>query len=131
VSLAASILGEDALRAVDGGFELDVHLNWYRSLPLSCVSRVELTVAGEAIPPAEITLEANGSASRLDELDERWDEEWFVLDPVTLRVARPLVRAGERVDVHLRLESRVPYIAVGPDRALEIVSERSAALVAR
>ncbi len=130
MSLSTSMLGDDALRAFDGGFELDIHLNWYRSLPVSSVATIELTVAGEEIPRDEITVEVNGSSSRLDELPARWDEEWFVLDPATLRVRRPLIRTGERVDVHLKLGSRVPYILVGPDRALEVVSERSAALVA-
>lgn len=131
MSLSTSMLGDDALRAIDGGFELDIHLNWYRSLPVSSVATIELTVAGEEIPRDEITVEVNGSPSRLDELPARWDEEWFVLDPATLRIRRPLVRRGERVDVRLRLGSRVPYILVGPDCALEVVSERSAALVAR
>ncbi len=131
MSLAQSMLGDGALRAVDGGFELDIHLNWYRSLPVSSVATIELTVAGEEIPSEEITVEVNGSPSGLDELATRWDEEWFVLDPATLRVRRPLVRTGERVDVRLKLGSRVPYILVGPDRALEVVSERSAVLVAR
>lgn len=130
MTLAGSMLGDDALRAVDGGFELDVHLNWYRSLPVSSIATVELTVAGEEIPRDEITVEVNGTVSRLDEVATRSDEEWFVLDPATVRVQRPLVHAGERVDVRLKLGSRVPYILVGPDRALEVVSERSVTLVA-
>lgn len=130
MSLARSMLGDDALRAIDGGFELDIHLNWYRSLPVSSVATIELTVAGEEISRDEITVDINGSPSGLDEVAARWDEAWFVLDPATLRVRRPLVRAGERVHVRLKLGSRVPYILVGPDRALEVVSERSALLVA-
>lgn len=130
MSLARSMLGDDALRAIDGGFELDIHLNWYRSLPVSSVATIELTVAGEEISRDEITVDINGSPSGLDEVAARWGEEWFVLDPATLRVRRPLVRAGERVHVRLKLGSRVPYILVGPDRALEVVSERSALLVA-
>ncbi len=131
MSLADSMLGKDALRAIDGGFELDLHLNWYRSLPVSSLATIELTVGGEEIPRDEITVDVNGSSSRVDELATRWDEEWFVLDAATLRVRRPLVRAGAHVDVRVKLGSRIPYILVGPDRALEVVSERSAALVAR
>jgi hypothetical protein len=130
VSLAASMLDCDALRAGDDGFELDVHLNWYRSLPLSSVQTVELAVNGQAVPRDAITFVVNGHAYALDELPARWDETWFVLDPATLRVERPLVRTGERVEVSLRLGSRIPYILVAPGRALDYVSERKRELVA-
>jgi hypothetical protein len=131
MGLAASMLDDDALRAADDGFELDVHLNWYRSLPLSSVNRVELTVNGERIPREEITLSINGNDHTLDELADRWEEMWFVLDSATLRAPRPLVHRGETADVSVTLGSRIPYILIGPDRALEQVSERSKSLVAR
>jgi hypothetical protein len=55
-----------------------------------------------------------------------------VLDPATLRVEHPrAVEAGQRVDVTVRLGVRIPYILVGPDRPLEVVSERSQTLIAR
>ena len=131
MGLAASMLDDDALRAADDGFELDVHLNWYRSLPLSSLDTVELTVNGEGIAREEITLSVNGNDYALDELADRWEEMWFVLDPATLRVPRPLVRRGETADVSVTLGTRIPYILVGPDRPLEVVTERSKTLVAR
>jgi hypothetical protein len=131
LTLVANILDSDALRAVDGGFELDIHLNWYRSLPLSSVKTVELTVNGEAIPREEIAFVVNGNAYALDDLRERWDEMWFILDPATLRVRRPLVRAGVGAEVSLRLGNRIPYILVGPNSAFESISERTQMLVAQ
>jgi hypothetical protein len=131
MSLAASMLDDDALRAADDGFELDVHLNWYRSLPLSSLKTVEVTVNGEAIDRDEITWVVNGAEHRLDDLGEHWDEIWFVLDPATIRVPRPLVKAGETADVTVRLGNRIPYILIGPNQALEYVTEKSKTLVAR
>ena len=131
MSLAASMVDDDALRAADDGFELDVHLNWYRSLPLSSLDTVEVTVNGEAIERNEITFVVNGGEHSLDELTELWDEMWFVLDPATLRVSRPLVRTGEQADVSVRLGNRIPYILIGPNQPLEYVTERSKTLVAR
>ena len=64
MSLAASMLDDDALRAGDDGFELDVHLNWYRSLPLSSVHTVDLTVNGETIPREEITFSSTATTTR-------------------------------------------------------------------
>jgi len=131
MSLAASMLDDDALRVVDDGFELDVHLNWYRSLPLSSVKTVELTVNGEAIPRDEITFVVNGSEHVLDELANHWEEMWFVLDAATLRVRRALVEAGAHADVSIRLGNRIPYILIAPDQALEYVTERTKTLVAQ
>ena len=131
MSLAASMLDDDALRAREDGFDLDVHLNWYRSLPLSSVKTVELMVNGESIARDEIRFAVNGNDYALDELPRQWDEIWFVLDAATLRVARPVVQPGERAEVSVRLGNRIPYILIGPDQALEYVSERSKTLVAR
>jgi Domain of unknown function (DUF6379) len=131
MSLAATMFGDDALRVTDDGFELDLHLNWYRSLPLSSVKTLELTVNGERLSRDEIAFAVNGSVYELDELAEHWDEMWFVLDAATLRVRRPLVRAGDAADVHVKLGSRIPYILVAPDRPFEYVSERAKTLVAR
>jgi hypothetical protein len=131
MSLAASMVDDDALRAADDGFELDVHLNWYRSLPLSSLETVELTVNGEAVGRDAITFVVNGGEHSLDELTERWDEMWFVLDAATLRVSRPLVRTGEQADISVRLGNRIPYILIGPNQPLEYVTERSKTLVAR
>ena len=132
MSLAASMLDDDALRVADDGFELDVHLNWYRSLPLSSLKTVELAVNGDPIPRDEITFVFDGNEYALDDLAERWEEMWFVLDPATLRVRRAdPVQAGEEAEVSIRLGNRIPYILIGPDQALEYVTERTKTLVAR
>jgi hypothetical protein len=132
VSLAASMLDDDALRADDDGFELDVHLNWYRSLPLSSLKTVELTIDGESIGRDEITFVVNGGEHELDDLAEKWEEIWFVLDAATLRVRRGgVVRAGEEAEVTIRLGNRIPYILIGPNQTLEYVTQRTKTLVAR
>src|SRR6476619_4748116 len=131
MSLAASMLPDDALRARDDGFELDVHLNWYRSLPLSSLKTVQVTVNGEAIDRDEITWVVTGAEHRLDDLGEKWAEIWFALEPAPIRVPRPLVKPGDSADVTVRLGNRIPYILIGPDQALEYVSEKSKTLVVR
>jgi uncharacterized protein DUF6379 len=131
MSLAASMLDDDALRAADDGFELDVHLNWYRSLPLSSVKTVELTVNGERVPREAISFAVNGHDYTLEELAQRWDEIWFVLDAATLRVHGLPIAAGDAAEVSLRLGNRIPYILIGPGTPLEYVSERSRKLVAQ
>jgi len=125
------MLDDDALRVADDGFELDVHLNWYRSLPLSSLKTVELTVNGESIARDEIRFAVNGNDYALDELAEHWDETWFVLDPATFHVRRPVVERGETAEVSVRLGNRIPYILIGPDTPLEYVTQRTKTLVAQ
>lgn len=125
------MLDDDALRATPEGFELAVHLSWYRSLPLSSVEQVELDVSGERVAREEIAFALNGNEYALDELAHCWEETWFVLDAAMLRVARPLVRPGEEAEVRVRLVNRIPYILIGPDTALRFGQERTRRLVAR
>jgi hypothetical protein len=46
-------------------------------------------------------------------------------------VPRPLVKVGDSAEVTVRLGNRIPYILIGPDQALEYVTEKSKTLVAR
>ena len=59
MSLAARMFDDDALSAPTT-VSSSIHLNWYRSLPLSSLKTVELTVNGEAIDRDEITFVVNG-----------------------------------------------------------------------
>jgi len=132
VTISENILVEDSLRALSTGFEVQVLLNWYRSLPLSCVQTLELTVDGQPVPRAQIRFLINGRERSLDELQDLVDEDWYVQDRATLRVKHaPPVKAGERHDVALKLGSRIPYIVTGPSSALEQVSSLQRQMVAR
>src|SRR5205823_5792842 len=68
---------------------------------------VELTVDGEEVPPERIRFCLNDRDYTLAELHERFDEFWFVLDPLRLRVAG--VAPGAH-DVAVRLGLRIPYL---------------------
>lgn len=110
--------------AVRGGrLELSVRLNWYRSLPLSCLERLEVTLDGA---PLEVTLELDGVRRLVPALpgeDERW---WHVLDSARLHAALPRDLDGGRHVVEVLLGTRIPYL-VGPgDRAVVIVDRARA-----
>ena len=119
MTLEATVLGSDAVRATSDGYEVDLHLAWYRSLPLSCVEDLGISIAGREAPRDRIRVLRDGEEFRLDELRERVDDWWFVQDPLTVRVPDPAPLArGAEAEVSVRLATRIPYIIIGPDKAL-------------
>lgn len=95
------------------GVQVTVRLTDYRSLPLSCVAGIEISVDGTAVDPAGLVLIVNGEAHRLPDLRERTDLWWFVLDPAELFIPleTPLEPGAHEVTGTLHLI--VPYATVG------------------
>lgn len=119
MTLEASVLGDDAVRSTSTGYEVDIHLAWYRSLPLSCLEDISVTVAGQAASRDDIRVLREGREWTLDDLAGAVDDEWFVQDALTVAVpnSSPLER-GSEVDVEVTVATRIPYIIIGPDKAL-------------
>lgn len=101
VDLVAPVAGRTA-----DGMELRLRSPWYRALPLSSVD-VSLSVDGTEVPSERMRFHVNDRDYALEELHDRYEEFWFVLDPARLRVAG--VEPGER-DVGLTLVLRIPYL---------------------
>jgi hypothetical protein len=119
MTLEATVLRDDAVRRTRDGYEVDLHLAWYRSLPLSCVEAVDISIAGKTAGPEELRVLFDGSELRLSELADRVDDWWFVQDPLTVRVPASVpVASGRTVPVAVHVAVRIPYIIIGPDRAL-------------
>jgi hypothetical protein len=119
VTLEAQVLGDTAVRAADGGYEVDLHLAWYRSLPLSCLEGIDLTIDEVAAERQALKVRVDGRELGLDDLPELDDEWWFVQDALTVVVPSDQPKAqGDEVDVDVILATRIPYIIIGPDTAL-------------
>lgn len=119
MTIDGSVLRPDSLVATSEGAEIAVRLAWYRSLPLSCVTRLEVSLDGTKIPRDRMQLELNGKRFGLEEFADASDEWWFIQDPGIVHVrAAPAVAEGQDVDVTVVLDQRIPYILVGPDMAL-------------
>jgi hypothetical protein len=109
------VVRADSLTATPDGLDVAVYSHWYRALPLPSLVRVELTVDGERIDPASLSVTVNGSRHRFAELADAGDEYWFTTDPVVLHV--PVETApGREHRVQLLLGLSIPYILTGPDR---------------
>ncbi|WP_150958214.1 DUF6379 domain-containing protein [Microbacterium testaceum] len=111
------LLGPDAVATTDGGLRLSIRQPWYRSLPLSSVVDLEVSVDGQSVDRDALRMTVAGEEYGLDDLPARWDTVWFIQDAAEVDVPVALEPGSARVEVALTL--RFPYIiidGVGPLR---------------
>lgn len=125
---AVPTIEENSLRVVEGGYAVNLRLNWYRTLPLSCVEDVRFSLDGQPVDREDLRFVINGHSYRLDELVELVEEYWFVQDAAELKVEQPgKVSQGETHTVDATVVLRFPYIPIGPGRFLTNINQYSAA----
>lgn len=109
------LIHDDSLRTHPEGFALRLTIPWYRSLWLSSVTSLELTVDGERVAADDMRFEFAGRRYRLDELPDQSETLWFLQEHPLLVVRRPEpVALGETHDVVLHGELRLPYMQIAP-----------------
>lgn len=118
---------ESATITGPGRLTMSIRLNWYRSLPLSCIEDLDVaTDTGEASTSLDFSLAAGTwPTHRLHELDHVW---WHYTES-----ARLSVDFGRSTDVsvaYLTISTRVPYIT-DPFGRPAVVIDRSSLAVAR
>ena len=104
------IIEDGSLRAVDGGFTFGIRLPWYRSVPLSDVEVVSVSVDQMPVAPESIRFAVNGQSWGLGELRRLTKEFWFVTDTAELRASGSKLAPGSEHDVELVIAVYPPYI---------------------
>lgn len=118
MSFAASFIVEDSARTEGGALTYEIRLPWYRSLPLSSLVALEVSLNGEAVPAERLRVRLNDKELALAEFAPLWDEYWFVQDRATVVVAGAAVGEPTEVDVRTRVDLRSPYIMIAPNTPL-------------
>jgi hypothetical protein len=110
-----SLFSDADVRRTDDGLAVSVQLPWYRSLWLSAVDDVAVTVDGVPVPKESIRFELQGRSYRIDELPEQSETLWFVADrpDVLIRLDEPPA-AGRRITVEVVLTMRLLYMQIMP-----------------
>jgi hypothetical protein len=108
--LTDRVIGEGSLRVDDAGLSFDIRIPWYRSLPLSCVEGLEVTVDGHSIPQDAMRLTFDDATYALDELPPLHDTWWHVTDPARVTIARSDGAAVGPHEIDVTLSMRIPYI---------------------
>jgi hypothetical protein len=109
---------DDVRRLPDGsGIAVSVQLPWYRSLWLSAVDDVEVTVNGTPVPKDRIRFELQGRSYTVDELPEQFETLWFVADrPDVVALLDDVPAPGSSITVEVVLTMRLLYMQIAPGR---------------
>src|SRR4051794_33468489 len=109
------LLDDASLRVHPEGLALSLTLPWYRSLWLSSVTSLTLSLDGEEVPARDLSFELAGTRYSLDQLPEQSDVLWYLQEHPLLVVRRDQPAAlGETHLVDLVGELRLPYMQIAP-----------------
>jgi hypothetical protein len=110
-----TVLTRDSLLRRPEGLGIALTVPWYRSLWLSSVSSIAVSVGGRAIPGDDLRVELGERTFRVDELPDQWDVLWFVQDRLVVVVPLDEPPAeGQEVDVEVTVDLRLPYMQIAP-----------------
>ena len=115
MTMAEGMVRPDALSVRDGRLALALHLPWYRSLPISCLESVEVSVDG-APGAGHLGRRAAASPARVADA-ARSDADWDLRDALDV-VPRPRGAPGRRTPSRSTLAVRIPYLQQAPGVAL-------------
>jgi hypothetical protein len=110
------ICGDDlrvGTHAGESGFLVRILLPSYRSLPLSCLERIDLSVDGAVVDRQDITLILNGYSHKLDEMSGLSKLFWFILDKADLFIARKEPLGPGKHELEGTMVMVEPYMTVG------------------
>ncbi len=109
------LIDDASLRTHPDGLALSLTIPWYRSLWLSSVGTLQLTIDGEPVPEQDLAFELDGVRYAVPDLPEQSDVLWYLQSHPLLIVRRPApVALGESHDVVLHGELRLPYMQIAP-----------------
>ena len=112
-----TVLTDDSLIRRPDGLGIALTVPWYRSLWLSSVSGIAVSVEGREIPTEDLRVELRERTFRVEELADQWDVLWFIQDRLVVVV--PLDQppaAGQQVDVEATVDLRLPYMQIAPQK---------------
>ena len=110
-----TVLTDDSLLVRPEGLGIALTVPWYRSLWLSSVSSLAVSVEGRPIPTEDLRVELAGRTYTVAELPEQWDTLWFIQDRLVVVVPLDEPAAqGAEVDVQVVVDLRLPYMQIAP-----------------
>ncbi|WP_439592921.1 C-glycoside deglycosidase beta subunit domain-containing protein [Microbacterium sp.] len=109
------LIQDDSLRVHPDGLALSLTLPWYRSLWLSSVGALRVSVDGVDVDQGDLAFELGGSRYGIDQLPAQSEVLWYLQEHPQLIVRRvEPVALGETHDIGIVGELRLPYMQIAP-----------------
>jgi hypothetical protein len=109
------LIADDSLRPHPEGLALALTLPWYRSLWLSSVSTLAVTIDGAEVAPSDLSFELDGRRYGIGDLPQQSETLWYLQAHPLLVVRRDeSVAVGEEHEVTIHGELRLPYMQIAP-----------------
>jgi hypothetical protein len=126
-----TVLSDDSLIRRPEGLGIALTVPWYRSLWLSSVSDITVSVEGRQIPEDDLRVELGERSYRVHELADQWDVLWFIQDRLVVVVPLDEPPAeGQEVDVQVTVDLRLPYMQIAPQKYVTNHASNRRSLVA-
>ena len=115
MTMVDHVLREDSLIVDGNAMLLDVGLPWFRSVPLSCVNGLIVTIGEHRFSAHELQIQVNGQFISVDKLPELDLGEWYLQDRKQIKIPA-LVKQGQLQKVRVEFEMVIPNIFPTPDK---------------
>jgi Domain of unknown function (DUF6379) len=110
-----TILNSKSLEVTPDGLSLALTVPWYRSLWVSSITSIAVTLDGQELAQDKMSFRINGKRFTLDEVPNQWEELWFMQDRAYLDMhlgAAGTVGSDHTITFHIEL--RLPYMQIKP-----------------
>ena len=110
-----TLLNQKSLATTANGMSLALTVPWYRSLWVSSVTSISVSIDGATVSQDKLSFRLNGQSWPMSEVPNQWETLWFMQDRAYLDMdlGKPGV-AGEDHEITIHVEMRLPYMQIKP-----------------
>src|SRR6185437_6139624 len=109
------LIDDASLRIHPDGFALALTIPWYRSLWLSSVTTLRVSIDGVEVPPDDLVFELDGVRYAIADLPEQSEVLWYLQShPLLIARREPAVELGATHEIVMHGELRLPYMQIAP-----------------
>lgn len=130
MTMVDHVLREDSLIVDGNAMLLDVGLPWFRSVPISCVNGLIVTIGEQQFKTAELQIQVGDNFVAMADLPGSDLGEWYLQDRKKVKVPT-LLNKGESQKVRVQFEMVIPNIFPEPGKPAHLPMVAQAELVVR
>lgn len=130
MTMVDHVLREDSLKVDGNAMLLDVGLPWFRSVPISCVNGLIVTIGEQQFSTEQLQIEIDGDFVAMDSLPTADLGEWFLQDRKQIKIPAQIA-VGESQKVRVQFEMVIPNIFLEPGKPAHLPMVREAELQVR